>query len=104
MRASGSGGEESRGARRQDRGGGRRRAEGGRAAEQLLPLLDVDGDAELHAGEGRAAVPEGLADDVGADGRERADAQRPFRRRVLHLRVGAGAEPAQVHLHAGRCH
>jgi hypothetical protein len=91
----GGGGEASRG-ERPDRGGGRRRAEGGRAAQQLRPLLGVD-DAEPHAhAEGRAA-PEGLAVTVavGADGRERADAQRPLRRRVLHLHVGADAEPAR---------
>ena len=57
---------------RQDRGGGRCRRGAGRAAQQLL--LD---DAGPHAGEGRRAVPEGVADAVGADGRERADAQRP---------------------------
>ena len=93
--AAGGGGEGFGGERRQDRGGGRRRAEDVRAAEQLLPLLDADDDdAEPHAGEGRAAVPEGLADAVVG-----ADAQRAVRRRrrVLRLRVraGTGAEPAQ---------
>jgi hypothetical protein len=50
---------------------------GGRTVQQELPLLDVD-DGEPHAVKGRA-VPEGLTDVVGADGRERADAERPVR-------------------------
>lgn len=47
---------------------------GGRVLQQELPLLDVDGMRLAVKGQ---AVPEGLTDVVGIDGRERADAERP---------------------------